>query len=139
MSSIIISCSICDVFLSHTWLTHQVLFAGRKIFLGHTLFAWSAGYDVGPREEIYRRMFDERNPTNLVQLLHSHNIAYVSIDDGVRENTAIRHLNEPIYRQYFEKVFEDTEHRYANIVIYKVPANELGAESRQNKSLPTEH
>lgn len=113
-----------DVFLTQTLLTHPILFTGRKIFLGYTLFAWTAGYDVSAREEIYRRMFEVRDPKELVRLLNNNKIAYVGIDDGVRENKAIKQLNEEVYQMHFQKVFEDTGHQYANITIYKVPASQ---------------
>ena len=32
-----------DIFLTDILLSHPILFAGRKIYLGNTLFAWSAG------------------------------------------------------------------------------------------------
>jgi len=110
-----------DVFLTDLLLTHPILFTGRKIFLGYTLFAWTAGYNVGERETLYRRMFQERDPVELVRLLNANRIAYVVIDDGVRGNKAISQLNESVYRQRFQKVFEDTKHQYANLTIYKVP------------------
>jgi hypothetical protein len=111
-----------DVFLTDLLLTHPILFTGRKIFLGYTLFAWSAGYNVGERETLYRRMFQERDPVELVRLLNANKIAYVVIDDGVRGNKAITQLNESLYRQRFQKVFEDTGHQYANLTIFRVPA-----------------
>jgi hypothetical protein len=115
-----------DVFLTDLVLTHPILFTGRKIFLGYTLFAWSAGYDVPPRENLYHRMFQERDPVELVRLLNANRIAYVCIDDGVRGNKALNPFNESVYRGHFQKVFEDTEHRYENLTIYKVPgAGEL--------------
>lgn len=110
-----------DVFLTQTLLTHQILFTGRKIFLGNTLFAWSAGYNLGERETMYRQMFEERDVAELVRLLNNNKIAYVGIDDGVRENKAIKQLNEAVYQQHFEKVFEDTGRQYANLTIYRVP------------------
>ncbi len=122
-----------DVFLTQTLLSHPILFTGRKIFFGNTLFAWTAGYDVGAREKIYRRIFQERNPNELVRLLHENKIAYVAIDDGVRGNDWIKEqLNESIFKENFEKVFEDTERRHSNIIIYKVPAGDFG-----NLNLPT--
>lgn len=111
-----------DIFLTNPLLSHQILFAGRKIFFGYTLFAWTAGYNLGDREIIYRQMFEERNVNRLVRLLRRHKIAYVVIDDGVRENNMFAYLNESVYQQNFERVFEDTEHRYANLTIYKVPS-----------------
>ncbi|HKP37618.1 MAG TPA: hypothetical protein VJT71_12245 [Pyrinomonadaceae bacterium] len=110
-----------DIFLTHQLLTHQILFTGRKIYLGYTLFAWTAGYNVPERETLYRRMFQEGDVTELVRLLRENKIAYVAIDDGVRHNDSLPDLNEAVYEQHFAKVFEDTEHTYDNVVIYKVP------------------
>ena len=112
-----------DVFLTYPLLSHPILFTGRKIFLGNTLFAWAAGYNVGAREAIYRQMYQEQNPEELVRLLRANNIAYVGFDEGVRGFGMVKdRLNEAVFRQNFEKVFEDTEHRHANLTIYKVPS-----------------
>ena len=113
-----------EVFLSHQLLTHQILFTGRKIYLGYTLFAWTAGYNVPDREALYRRMFQERDPEALKSLLRDNKIAYVAIDDGVRKNEALFDLNEAVFEEHFPKVFEDTDHVYDNLVIYKVPLSE---------------
>jgi len=110
-----------DVFLTHPVLTHQILFTGRKIYLGYTLFAWTAGYNVPDREALYRRMFQEGDVEELMRLLRENKIAYVAIDDGVRHNDSLPELNESVYDQHFAKVFEDTGHVYDNLVIYKVP------------------
>jgi len=95
--------------------------AGRKIFLGYTLFAWTAGYNVPEREKVYFGLFQETNPETLIHLLNKHKIAYVAIDDGIRQNTLILRLNESVYAQYFRKVFDDTENQYANLAIYEMP------------------
>lgn len=110
-----------DVFLTHELLTHPILFTGRKIYLGYTLFAWTAGYNVPEREEQYRRMFQSADLNELMQLLHENHIAYVAIDDGVRHNETLPDLNEALFDQHFPKVFDDTTHVYDNVVIYKVP------------------
>ena len=109
-----------DLFLSQTLLAHPILFTGRKIFLGNTYFAWSAGYAVEYRETVYRQMFEERDPTKLIQLLNENNIAYVAIDNGLRRSPAIKRLNEAVYERTFEKVFEDTQKQYDGLSIYKV-------------------
>jgi hypothetical protein len=113
-----------DVFLSGTLLTHPILFTGRKIFLGNTLFAWSAGYRVREREAIYKRMFQERDPVELLRMLRENGITYVAIDSGVRSNNLIKDLNESVYQQHFEKVFDDTDRLYDLLTIYKVPSVE---------------
>jgi hypothetical protein len=110
-----------DVFLTHPLLTHQILFTGRKIYLGYTLFAWTAGYNVPDREASYRRMFQEQDPNELARLLRENKIAYVAIDDAVRHNESLPDLNEAVFKQHFAKVFEDTAHAYDNVVIYEVP------------------
>ena len=110
-----------DVFLTHELLTHPILFTGRKIYLGYTLFAWTAGYNVPDREALYRRMFQETEVAELTRLLHENHIAYVAVDDGVRHNETLPDLNEWVFEQHFQRVFEDTAHVYDNVVIYKVP------------------
>jgi hypothetical protein len=66
-------------------------------------------------------MFQESDAGRLKDLLRHHQIAYVAFDDGVRNNEALFDLNEWVFEQNFEKVFEDTAHVYDNVVIYKVP------------------
>ena len=109
-----------DIFLTHTLLTHPILFTGRKIYLGYTLFAWTAGYNVPEREALYRQMFQESDAEQLKRLLHENHIAYVALDDGVRHNESLPDLNESVFDQNFPKVFEDSTHAYDNLVIYKV-------------------
>jgi hypothetical protein len=109
-----------DIFLTHTLLTHPILFTGRKIYLGYTLFAWTAGYNVPDREALYRQMFQESDAEQLKRLLHENHIAYVALDDGVRHNESLPDLNESVFDQNFPKVFEDSTHAYDNLVIYKV-------------------
>lgn len=111
-----------DLFLSQTFLSHPVLFSGRRLFLGNTLFAWTAGYAVGPRETVYKQMFEERDPTKLIQLLNENKIAYVAIDNGMRQSRLITRLNETIYAQTFERVFDDDQKQYDQLSIYKVSA-----------------
>ena len=112
-----------DLFLTDTLLSHPILFTGHKIYLGNTLFAWTAGYQVDERENKYRRMLQERNVAELGRILIENKIDFVAIDDGLRGNQAMRALfNESIYKDNYQTVFEDAEHRYGNLVIYKISA-----------------
>jgi len=120
-----------DLFLSQTFLSHPILFSGRKIFLGNTLFAWTAGYAVGPRESVYRQMFEESDPTKLIQLLNENKIAYVAIDNGVRRSHLIERLNETVYADTFERVFEDNQKQYDDLSIYKVSALKSASNSTE--------
>jgi len=66
-------------------------------------------------------MFESKNPRQVFELLKENNIDYVAIDDGIRDGNPIRNPNEYIYVRDFQKVYEDKENRYRNLVIYKVP------------------
>ena len=123
-----------DLFLSQTLLSHPILFSGRKIFLGNTLFAWTAGYAVGPRENAYRQMFEERDPTKLIHLLNENKIDFVAIDNGVRRSGLIKRLNEAVYDRTFEKVFEDNQRQYDELSIYKVAALKSTSATSPNQS-----
>ena len=118
-----------DIFLADTLLAHPILFSGRKVFLGNTLFAWSAGFEMAEKERTYREMFQEKDVDRLNQLLSVNNVDYVAIDDGLRRNNTISNLNESVYRDNFERVFDDNEHKYDNLDIYKVASFSRGAYS----------
>jgi hypothetical protein len=111
-----------DIFLTNPHLTHTILFTGRKMFLGYTLYAWTAGYNVGAREALYKQILQEKDFPTLVRMLNDNNIAYVAIDHDLRQNTQVAPINEDIFRQSFEQVYTDTENRHANLTIYRVPA-----------------
>jgi hypothetical protein len=111
-----------DVFLTHPVLAHPIVFAGRRTFLGYTLFAWTAGYAVGEREKVYRSIFRERDRSELMRLLHDHGIAYVGIDNDLRGSMLKDgSFDESRFQREFEKVFDDTERRYGDLTVYKVP------------------
>ena len=108
-----------DVFITDRFLSHPILLAGRRIFLGSR--DSPAGYDLAKREPIYRQMFGSKNPRRVFQLLKENHIDYVAFDDGVRNGGLIKDPNEYLYVRYFQKVYEDNENRYRKLVIYKVP------------------
>jgi|CXWL01.1.fsa_nt_gi DNA-binding beta-propeller fold protein YncE len=120
-----------DLFLSDRLLSHPILFTGRRIYLGDGLFPWAAGYDITERQNTYKRMFQERDRETLVSLLNENNIKFVAIDDGLRRSDFVRNINESVYQVGFEKVFEDTEKRYGNLTIYRVPARNTDAPTDQ--------
>jgi hypothetical protein len=114
-----------DIFLTDRFLSHPILFSGRKIFLGNTLFAWSAGYDLGKREKTHVKMLTTHDISQLRKLLAENNIAYVAIDDGLRSNNAFLGLNEELIRKTFPLVFNDREQVYGNLKIYRVTRREI--------------
>ena len=110
-----------DVFLTDRFIIHPILLNGRRIFYGWPYFGWSMGYPTHDRDLRYERLFTEKNPSELVHLLKENGIHYVAIDNGVRFGFLRGKLNEPIYRRYFETVFEDKENRFGALTIYRVP------------------
>jgi sugar lactone lactonase YvrE len=108
-------------FLTDKLMYHPILYAGRKLFCGYTLFAWGAGYDVPKRELIQREMFESRDPRKVYQLLKDNNIGYVAFDNSIRHSQFINRPNEQLYAEYFPKVFEDKHNKYNALTIYEVP------------------
>jgi DNA-binding beta-propeller fold protein YncE len=100
-------------------LSHPVLLAGRRIFLG--AHDSPAADDLGKREPIYRQMFQSKNPRRVLELLKQNHIDYVAFDDAVGHGDLTRNANEYLYARYFRKVYEDKENRYGKLVMYKVP------------------
>ena len=111
-----------DVFLTDIFVVNQILLAGREIYYGWPYYAWSAGYDVFPREAWYREVFANRSPRQVAEQLKERGIAYVAIDDGVRRGSFAPKVNEEIFQQHFERAFTD-DGTHGNIVIYRVPTN----------------
>jgi len=109
------------MFLSARFLSHPILFTGRRLYLGDGLFPWATGYDLTRREATYKRMYRETDRAALIDLLNQNNIAYVAFDDMLRRSDFVKDLNERVFIESFEKVFEDTENVHGNIKIYRVP------------------
>jgi hypothetical protein len=113
-----------DVFLSEVFVVHGILEAGRRIYLGWPYFAWGIGYDVRAREEWIRELFALRTAPELIGRLQAAGIAYVAIDDGLRERDMADQMNEALIRSSLETAFVDPNNRYGHLVIYRVPTSQ---------------
>lgn len=110
-----------DLFLTDLLLSHPILMSGRKIFMGNTLYAWTAGYNLGLKEQTYRMLYNLRTPQELLMNLEANGIDYVAIDDGIRNGQFTKTVDEALFRSTLELVYEDNENKYGNLRIYKVP------------------
>ncbi len=110
-----------SVFLSHRYVNHGILVAGRRLFYGHPYYAWGAGYPVGERDAIYRKMLESKDINEVFSLLKSNNISYIAVDNLVRNGDFIKSNNEKLFQAYFPIVFNDTENKYDALKIYSVP------------------
>jgi len=109
------------IFLSHRYVNHGILLAGRRLFYGHPYYAWGAGYPTSERDQVYKKMFESQDPAEVLRLLHENRISYVAIDNAVRRGDFIKNPNEALMQAYFETVFVDTDNKYDNLKIYAVP------------------
>ena len=123
------------VFLTDLVVVHEILIAGRKVYLGWPYYAWSAGYDMPTREASYRAIFAERSPRELVARLQAAGIDYVAIDDGLRDRGEAPKVNQEVFRAHLDAVFTDPENRYAHLTIYRVPTDP-GAAARLPEASP---
>jgi len=121
-----------DIFLTDRFVTHPILMAGRRVFYGWPYYSWGAGYDSSKRDRTYQELFQTKDPRKVFRLLKDNNISYVVFDNAVRRNDFVKNPNEQIFARYFQKVFEDKQHKYNSLVIYKVPE----AAPAQFRSLP---
>jgi DNA-binding beta-propeller fold protein YncE len=109
------------VFLSDRYVWHPIPLAGRKIFFGGPFFTWSAGYNLGQRERVYRQMFQSHDPAEVFRLLKENHIDYVAYDDTIRRGDYIYKPNEQVFTRNFERVWFDQANHYGHLAIYKVP------------------
>jgi DNA-binding beta-propeller fold protein YncE len=121
-----------DIFLTDRFVSHPILMAGRRVFYGWPYYSWGAGYDSSKRDRAYQDLFQTKDPKKVFRLLKDNNISYVVFDNAVRRNDFVKSPNEQIFTRYFQKVFEDKQHKYNSLVIYKVPETA----PTQFKSLP---
>jgi DNA-binding beta-propeller fold protein YncE len=110
-----------EIFLTDRFVTHPILMAGRRVFYGWPYYSWGAGYDSTKRDRAYLDLFQTKDPRKVFRLLKDNNISYVAFDNAVRRNEFVKSPNEQVFAKYFPKVFQDKEHKYNSLTIYKVP------------------
>ena len=110
------------IFLSERYVNHAILASGRKLFYGHPYYAWSAGYDTGTHDAVYREMLESKDIAKVFRLLKQNNISYVAIDNSIRKGEGfIKNSNESVLSTYFQTAFSDDDHRYDDLRILQVP------------------
>src|SRR5207248_3137759 len=63
-----------SIFLSHRYINHQILLAGRRLFYGDPYYAWGTDYDTEEREKIVQKMFESKDPQEVYGLLKENHI-----------------------------------------------------------------
>lgn len=69
------------VVLNSSYFYHPASIAGRKIFFGWGYFTLTAGYEVGVRESIMKKMYSGGDKRQMCSLLKTNNISYLTAED----------------------------------------------------------
>ncbi len=121
-----------SIFLSHRYINHEFLLAGRRLYFGDPYYAWGSDYDTEERERTtLKTMLESKDANEVFRLLKENNINYVAIDDQIRNvKQYFKNPNEEeVFAKYFEVVFSDDTAEYGgHMKIYKVP-DQLSAPS----------
>ena len=112
-----------SIFLSHRYINHEFLLAGRRLFYGDPYYAWGTDYDTETRENLIKAILEGQDPSEVLRLLKENDIDYVAIDDQIRKvRQYVKNPNEELFAKYFPLVFfDDTQEFGGNMKIYKVP------------------
>ncbi len=112
-----------SIFLSHRYINHEFLLAGRRLFYGDPYYAWGTDYDTETRENLIKTILEGQDPAETLRLLKENDIDYVAIDDQIRKvRQYIKNPNEELFAKYFPLAFyDDTAEFGGNMKIYKVP------------------
>jgi hypothetical protein len=101
-----------SVFASAPIYHNRAYLTGRKSYLGLPYWAESAGYDVAPRLDALRRIYEGGNPDEIKRIVMREGIDYAVVDDSVRRY--FPSTNENAIRRALPLVFSSgTTHVYA--------------------------
>ena len=100
------------VFASAPIYHNRAYLTGRKSYLGLPYWAESAGYDVPPRMDALKRIYEGGNPEEIKRIVMKEGIDYAVVDDLVRRY--FPRTNENAIRAALPLVFSSgTTHVYA--------------------------
>lgn len=100
-----------SIFASAPIYHNRAYLTGRKSYLGLPYWAESAGYDVPPRMEALKRLYQGGNPEEIRRIVQKAGISYTIVDDSVRRY--FPGTNEEAIRSALPLVFSSgTTHVY---------------------------
>ncbi len=109
-----------NIFLTDVHVLHPILLAGRKLFLGWTYYAWSAGYNTNTRKDIVNNIYGAVSAERLKGLVNENGIDYIVIERSNKESTEYK-LNEALITQCYELAYSNGS---LDIAIYKTHSND---------------
>lgn len=107
------------IFLTGPWHYHPFFLTGRKVWYGHSYYAWSAGHDTAIREAEVQALFQGSgdDPKLFIDYCMQNSIQYVIISDDLRTNPNFN-VNESFFAENFELVAQFIESD--NSLIYQI-------------------
>lgn len=100
-----------SVFASAPIYHNRAYLTGRKAYLGLPYWAESAGYDVPPRMNALKRIYEGGNSNEIREIVAREGISYTIVDDSVRKYFPA--TNEAAIEQALPRVFSSgTTHVY---------------------------
>jgi len=94
-----------SVFISSPLHYHTFFFTGRKLYLGHAYYAWSAGHDTWTREQKERRFLAavDEDLAAADAFIRAEGVDYLLIDDELRRHPELT-VNEPFFLKNYQVV-----------------------------------
>ena len=97
-----------NYFLMYSGYGNSLILSGSKMYSGWDYFSWSAGYDVGARNEMVCAIYSCYSRDELYRLVDSTEIDYIVVD-RVNRDSETYELNEYTIASSFERVFTKGE------------------------------
>lgn len=93
-----------NYYLMYGGYGNSLILSGQKMYSGWDYFSWSAGYDVGARNEMIEKIYSCDNVAELYELVGSTEIDYIVVD-RVNRDSETYDLNEKTIASAYERVF----------------------------------
>ena len=83
---------------------NSIILSGVQMYNGWEYFSWSAGYDVGERDELEIAIYSAENKEQLYSYVEKAGVDYIVID-RLNRDSDMYELNEFVIDSSYEKVF----------------------------------
>ncbi|MCR4625797.1 MAG: hypothetical protein K5795_07530 [Lachnospiraceae bacterium] len=93
-----------NYFLTFSGFGNSIVLSGAQMYNAWEYFSWSAGYDVGERDELEIAIYSAENKEQLYAFVEKAGIDYIVIDRSNRDSDMYE-LNEFVIDSSYEKVF----------------------------------
>ena len=93
-----------NYYLMYGGYGNSLILSGHKMYSGWDYFSWSAGYDVGSRNQMIERIYSCDDKNELYRLVAKTDIDYIVVD-RVNRDSETYDLNEKTIASAYERVY----------------------------------